>query len=84
MKIEVDEDIKHEQLAYTLEEAEEICGRIDWNNPARLTEEERDAVVNVTSRYMLGEIERERCAKALHVRPEELPPRWPQSEPDPA
>lgn len=68
--------LKPEQLALTLEEAEEVCRAVDWDARAELTELERTAIVNVTSRYMLGEISRERCADILHIHPHELPAQW--------
>lgn len=65
-----------EIVAMTLEEATEICRRIDWSDGSRFTKEEHDAIVSVTTRYMCGEITREHCAEVLGKPAEELPVPW--------
>lgn len=59
----------------TLEEAVEVCLSIDWADEGRFSKRERDAIHGVVTRYMVGEIDRDRCAEVLRTHPDKLPGR---------
>lgn len=54
-----------------------VCEKIDWADTGKFSDEEKDAIVYVTTMYMVRDISAEECAAILKCDAKKLPAPFP-------